>query len=66
MALLKNASPRPPLAEIASPAALGRADAEWAHPAEGFAARAFGAADVRAGASLRHASLPLARSYATV
>ena len=63
MALVRTARPRTPIAEVAkSPlSALGEAQALWAHPAGGLRAAAFGAADLREGASLRSvlASLPM-------
>ncbi len=63
MALVRTASPRTPVAEVAKGplSALGEAAALWAHPAGGVRAAAFGEADRREGASLRAvlSSLPM-------
>ena len=63
MALVRTASPRTPVAEVAKGplVALGEAAALWAHPAGGVRAAAFGEADRREGASLRTvlSSLPM-------
>jgi isochorismate synthase len=55
MALVRTASPRTPVAEVA-PAplrALGREEVRWSHPAAGIRAAAFGEAERREGTSLR-------------
>ena len=63
MALVRTASPRTPIAEVAQGpgSALGEAAALWAHPDAGLRAAAFGEADRREGASLRTvlSSLPM-------
>ena len=55
MALVRTASPRTPVAEVAKGplSTLGVASALWAHPAGGLRAAAFGEAERREGASLR-------------
>ena len=63
MALVRTASPRTPVAEVAKGplSALGTASALWAHPVGGLRAAAFGEVDRREGASLRAvlSSLPM-------
>ena len=55
MALVRTASPRTPVAEVAKGplSALGVASVRWSHPAGGMRAAAFGEAARREGASLR-------------